>query len=268
MIMAKNKSFIKLEGTLDGLTFYQKDGESFVKTKGGVSRDRILNDQNYKRTRENMQEFSGCAKAGKAVREAFATVVKLMGDSYISSRLTGVMKKINKNGTGLRGEREIDIVSNKEQLIGFEFNPKDPFTSKFYAPYDAPVLNANRDMVTVTIPDFDAESFVNAPEGATHFKIVLASGLVSNYGYESALETYEPTDEEENGKGGTEYSAAIAIKGSVGAVTTLSVDLAIGAAVPATVSNMVALGIVFYQEINSDLYELASGNGMQVVMVG
>ncbi|HAT64297.1 MAG TPA: hypothetical protein DCS66_06805, partial [Flavobacteriaceae bacterium] len=65
--MAKNKSFIKLEGTLDGLTFYQKDGESFVKTKGGISRDRILNDQNFKRTRENMQEFSGCAKTGKAV---------------------------------------------------------------------------------------------------------------------------------------------------------------------------------------------------------
>jgi hypothetical protein len=267
--MAKNKSFIKLEGTLDGLTFYQKDGESFVKTKGGVSRDRILNDPNYKRTRENMQEFSGCAKAGKALREAFATVVKLMGDSYISSRLTGVMKKINKNGTGLRGERTIDIVSNKEQLIGFEFNPKDPFSSKFYAPYDAPVLGASRNDVTVTIPDFDAGSFINPPEGATHCKIVLASGLVSNFEYETALDSYEPDNEEENGKGGTDYSDPIVLQGAVGSDTVLTVAITLGSGgMTPSVSNVIALGIIFYQEINGDLYELASGNGMQVIMVG
>ncbi len=268
-IMAKNKSFIKLEGTLDGLTFYQKDGESFVKTKGGISRDRILNDQNFKRTRENMQEFSGCAKTGKAVREAFASVVRLMGDSYISSRLTGVMKKINKNGTGLRGERTIDIASNKEQLIGFEFNPKDVFSSKFYAPYDAPVLGANRNDVTVTIPDFDTDFFINAPEGATHCKLVLASGLVSNYAYEAALDSYEPDNEEENGKGGTAYSAPILLKGDVGGDTVLNVNIPLGSGgITPSVSNLIALGIVFYQEINGDLYELASGNGMQIIMVG
>jgi len=267
--MAKNNSFIKLEGTLDGLTFYEKDGENFVKTKSAISKNRIYNDPAFVRTRENNQEFSGCAKASKAVREAFASVVKLMGDTYIAARLTGVMKKINKNGTGLRGERTIDIATNKEQLVGFEFNPKDPFSSKFYAPYDAPVLGVNRNDVTVTIPDFDAGSFINPPEGATHCKIVLASGLVSNFEYEAALNTYEPDNEEENGKGGTDYSDPILLTGLVGSDTILTVDIPLGSGgITPSVSNVIALGIIFYQEINGDLYELASGNGMQVIMVG
>ena len=55
--MAKQKGFINLEGTLGGLTFYKSEGESFVKTAGGISKDRILKEARFKRTRENMSEF-------------------------------------------------------------------------------------------------------------------------------------------------------------------------------------------------------------------
>lgn len=60
--MAQNKSFIKFEGTLDGLTFYQKDGKNFVKTKTQVNKNRLMNDPAYQRTRENMQEFDGSTR--------------------------------------------------------------------------------------------------------------------------------------------------------------------------------------------------------------
>lgn len=34
--MAKLKSLLKIEGTLDGMTFYKKaDGQYYVRTKGG-----------------------------------------------------------------------------------------------------------------------------------------------------------------------------------------------------------------------------------------
>ena len=45
--MARNNSFIKLEGTLDGLTFYTKNGENLVKKKNQVSRNRMLNAPEY-----------------------------------------------------------------------------------------------------------------------------------------------------------------------------------------------------------------------------
>lgn len=55
--MAKLKGILKIEGTLDELTFYKTQDGHLVKTKGGVSADRIANDPNFQRTRENGSEF-------------------------------------------------------------------------------------------------------------------------------------------------------------------------------------------------------------------
>ncbi|WP_432411330.1 hypothetical protein [Rasiella sp. SM2506] len=265
--MAKNNSFIRLEGTLDGLTFYQKDGSNFVKTKSGVSKSRIANDPNFIRTRENNQEFGGAAKVSKAFRQAFSEVAKLMGETYLASRLTALMKRIVTNGIGNRGQRSIDIVGNSDLLEGFVFDRKTPLSAQFFPHYDAPSLNANRDVTTWVIPDFDTDSFIKPPEGATHFKLVLATGLLSNYAWDRNLRSYEADNEDENAIGGTAYSAGIPLEGMVGSDTTLTVDLALGIAVPATTAAMAAIGIVFYQEVTGDLYELASGNAMELVLV-
>jgi hypothetical protein len=45
--MAKLKGILKIEGTLDELTFYKTQDGHLVKTKGGVSADRIANDPNF-----------------------------------------------------------------------------------------------------------------------------------------------------------------------------------------------------------------------------
>ena len=60
--MAVNNSFLKLKGGLGGLSFYEAGGENRVREKGGIDRDRIMNDPDFKRTRENMSEFGGSAK--------------------------------------------------------------------------------------------------------------------------------------------------------------------------------------------------------------
>ncbi len=266
--MARNNSFIKLEGTLDGLTFYEKDGVNYVKTKSSISKSRIENDPAFRRTRENMREFGASAKVGKALRTAFGSVVKLMGDTYVSARITRIMKRINSNGAGIRGERDFDILANSDLLKGFEFNETDPLSTQFFAPYGSPTLDANRDIITWAIPDFDIDSFITKPEGATHCRLVLAAGMLSNYEYEAVLNSYEPVDEDENALGGTDYSADIPLVGMVGAETRLTVDLGIGAPVVGTTAVIASIGIVFYQEINGQLYELASGNAMRIATVG
>ena len=53
----------------------------------------------------------------------------------------------------------------------------------------------------------------------------------------------------------------------VGGDTTLIVDLGPGTVVPATTAALAAVGIVFYQEINGVLYELAQGNAMRITLV-
>ena len=52
--MAKAVGILSIEGTIENLTFYRRDGKLFVRRKGGVSKHRIETDPNYVRTRENM----------------------------------------------------------------------------------------------------------------------------------------------------------------------------------------------------------------------
>ena len=73
--MAKLKGILKIEGTLQDMTFYKTQDGHLVKTKSGVSADRIANDPNFQRTRENGSEFGGAATAGKVLRSAVRTLM-------------------------------------------------------------------------------------------------------------------------------------------------------------------------------------------------
>lgn len=262
--MARNSSFVKLEGTLDNLTFYRQNGQDFVKGRSNISKKRIMKDPAFKRTRENMAEFGACAHVASLVREAFAGVVKTMSDSYMTSRMIALLKRINKNGAGLRGERAISLTDNSEQFKGFEFNAKQYLKSVFYAPSELSIGLPDRQSATWVVPAFSPDDFVNAPEGATHFKLVLAAGYVSDYDYNFNLQAYEPTDALVNGLGAVAYSDALPINVPVGTDTTLSLTALTTEAVPSSTLLLVAQGIIFYQMANTELYVLAQGNAMKV----
>lgn len=266
--MAKQKSFIKLRGSLGGLTFYENQGNDIVRTTGGVEKERILSDAAFIRTRENMMEFGASAMVGKALRMGFANIIKSMSDSYVSSRITGLMKRINSVGPGIRGERDFEILNNKNLIEGFEFNKKSPFDAIFYAPNDAPTLDANRSIATWVVPDFNTSNYLNAPEGATHFRLLLATTVLSDYSFSDELKGYAPLEPDENETNGMAFSAEIPVGGMVGSDTTLVVDLGFAAALPLTVAVVNAVGIIFYQQINGAFYELASDNAMKIVLVG
>ncbi|WP_282134427.1 hypothetical protein [Seonamhaeicola maritimus] len=215
-----------------------------------------------------MSEFGGAAKAGKALREAFSGVVKLMSDTYFSARINALMKRVNSMSAGTRGERAFEIVGHSDMFRGLEFNLKTPLDSQFFAPYDAPSINASRDVVTLDIPDFDTANYINAPEGATHCRLVLAAGYVSDYAYVPAVKGYEPDDEAVNGRGDVVESSDIVLGGMVGSATNLVVDLSSLGTIPVDSALFGSIGIVYYQEINGSLYVLAQGNAMKVIVSG
>ncbi|WP_206106589.1 hypothetical protein [Ilyomonas limi] len=68
--MARLNGILKIEGTLQDMTFYKTQDGHLVKTKSGVSGDRIANDPAFARTRENGYEFGNAAAAGKLLRDA------------------------------------------------------------------------------------------------------------------------------------------------------------------------------------------------------
>lgn len=166
--MAKNSSLFKVEGTLDEVTFYKRNGSHYVKTKGGISRDRIMNDPGFVRTRENMSEFATAAQAGKLMRHSLGYLIKRVRDSRITGRMTGMMARVKQHDTvSDRGLRQvsagISTADGKLVLKGFDFNLNAPLSLVIQRPY---VL----DEVTggVVITGLNPATHLRYTEGATH----------------------------------------------------------------------------------------------------
>lgn len=265
--MAEQKSFIKLQGTLGGLTFYEKEGKSLVKTAGGVTRERILKDPNYIRTRENMREFGAAARIGRSLRIGLNNLVQEVSSPNLTARVTGQMKRINKVGTGDRGGRSFEILTNRQLLEGFELQPALPLRNVFFPPFQEPTIDANRSVVTWEVPDFNTQNYIKIPNGASHARLVLNTCVLSDYELDTSLNAYAFVHPAENERSATTFSQEFALSGMVGSSLSLNTDLGLTAALPNTAGVVVALGILFYQVINGNYYGLTNNNAVQIYRV-
>lgn len=260
--MAKQIGIIKLQGTLGGLTFYQSNGRDIVRTLGTIDKKRIEKDPNFRRRRENMSEFGAASMVGKEVRQRFKAILKNVKGVTISGRLTGTLRRMIALGSGASGQRNLEIVKNKILLKNFEFNIKIPFNSVVQIENTPPKINKNRNKITWTISDFNTSKLIKAPEGATHFKLILATTVLSNYQYNTKIKKYQPTENIENKTTKITYSPIIAVNNNVEPQTKLTTSLS--KTVPTKTAIINATGIIFYQKVNTKYYQLSTGNAMKI----
>lgn len=167
--MARIKGVLgQVEGSMDELNFYKRSGSSYVRKKGGVSGERIANDPEFKRTRENGAEFGMLAGAGKLVRVAFQVMVQASGGTNLAARLVKTLNKVKQaDVTSIRGKRSVGVgiqtPEGKGCLKGFEFNPGAPFTSIVTKPV---TLNAATGVMTLA--NLKGAQDLAFPPGATH----------------------------------------------------------------------------------------------------
>ena len=238
--MAQQKGIIKLNGTIGGITFYKSQDGYLAREKGGVSAERIANDPNFQRTRENGAEFGRAGKAGKLLRNSIRAMLQNASDSRMVSRLTKRMVEvIQLDITNTRGQRNV-IDGEAELLEGFEFNISGKLGTTLYAPFSG-TIDRVAGTLTASIPPFVPINMLAAPGGSTHYKIV-SSGAVINFENETFVMDSQttgilPWDSVE--------TAAISLVNTVTANSTEPLFL--------------ALGIEFYQEVNGQMYPLKNG---------
>ena len=92
--MARQRSIIKLDGTIGGITFYKSKDGYLAREKGGIPAERIRTDPAFQRTRENGAEFGRAGKAGKVLRNSIRQLLQNVNDSRMVSRLTKEMVKV------------------------------------------------------------------------------------------------------------------------------------------------------------------------------
>lgn len=249
--MAKLKSLLKIEGTLDGMTFYKnQDGEYLVKTKSGVSKSRIENDPAFIRTRENGQEFGHVAKSGKAFRRAIANLLADVPDKSKIYRLTSALTKVkNFDATSARGQRTVSIGINepggKEAFKFFDFNRKATLDAILRTQYNLDSVNSE-----ILIPNFTPNLNLGVPQGATHVEI---SGGLLNFDFAS-------------GEGDLQLSNVENLEIDD---TNSSVTLAFATQPSGSGDSYYFLKIAFFQEFNGQQYPLNNGafNALQIIEI-
>ena len=239
--MARLKGLLKIEGTLDNLTFYKTQDGHLVKTKSGVSGQRIATDPNFQRTRENGSEFGSSASAGKLLRNAVRNLMMNASDNRVTSRITQIMTQIkNYDATSVRGERNVGVgiadPMGVALLKGFDFNDKATLGSVLFAPFTVDGSSGKIDFAAFT-PIND----IFYPIGATHIAFKSAYANVDFVNDASAVE-YSPIQN-------------IAIDGvnAPFALTPTSAPTGTG-------TKIYFISIEFYQEVNGVQYSLKNGS--------
>ncbi len=234
---------------------------------GGPSGEQIASAPEFERTRENMNEFGGCASAGKSLRVALAAIIKQMSDPQMTGRLTAVMKKINlEDQSESRGYRAILISQQSQYLKGFAFDRNVSFEGIFAAPFTLSGT-PERDSGTLTVPAFNPQNLVNAPAGATHFRLIQALACMSDFAYNQTTGTYEPINEELNELSHIAYSDYLELGSAISAAVTVTATLPGSPTLSANESVIQCVGIEFFQQVGSNFYLFNSGNALKIAEV-
>lgn len=266
--MAKQKGAIKYVGTLGDIRHFKIKGLDgyYAGLVGGPTGEQIKTAPEFQRTRENMSEFGGCAKAGKAIRTALSPLLKHMADRRLTSRLTAIMKRINlEDGSEARGKRAVLISKVPHHLVGLDFNRSINFNSIFRTPVSISV-EESRTSSTLAVPGFNPTNYLSNPNGATHFRMVHANAIISDFHFFEEDRSYGPIVPELNELVDIQYSDHLP-------VDQQTQDLALTSAFPDNitltedVSVLSCVGVEFYQKAGEQYYLLASGNCLKIHQV-
>ena len=264
--MARQVGVLKYKGSIDGIRHYKIKGMTgnFAGMNGGATGEQIKSGASFVRTRENMNEFAGCASVGKAIRAGQSQLMKTMSDPQLTGRLTGIVKKINlEDQTEARGYRAILISAVPQHLIGLNFNRNNTVEGSFTGEFET-VANAGRNSVTLTVEAFETLKQLNIPSGATHFRFVNSISVISDYAYNSLTKVYEPIEPALNQLSKVVYSDYIEI--APGVNPEISVVSALNGTPTMTenASLLSCVGIEFYQKAGSEYYVFSVGNSMKI----
>ena len=264
--MARQLGHVNYGGTIGGIRHFKIKGLSgnFAGLKGGATGEQIKNDAAFVRTRENMNEFGGCALVGKSLRSGLAQLMKQMSDPQLTGRLTGIMKKINlEDQSEARGYRAVLVTQQPQYLLGLNFNRHSSFEGLFTGEVET-LASAERNTVTLNVEPFSTLNNVNAPACSTHFRLVNAITVLSDFAYNATTKVYEPIDPALNETSKITYTDYIELGSSVADPILVVSELPGAPTMPADVSLISCVGIEFSQKVGDKYYRFNVGNSMKI----
>jgi hypothetical protein len=237
--MGKLKGYLPIEGTVGELSFIKTEEDGIiVRSKGGISRNRIANGDDFRLTRQNNDEF---ARAGYAVALVRAALKKEVakGDRRATSRLMKqLMAALKADGTSARGLRTVQD-GNPGLLKGFEFNKYSPLAAVLILGYTSAV-NRTTGALTVHLDPYTPMDDLVYPDEASHYEITV-TGAELDFASRTSVSDVAST-------------GVLPINGSVTSAATLTAQLTAAS----TATLLLAVSVSFYQSTNGTLERMAN----------
>lgn len=186
--MAQLTNGIQFIGSLGELSGYTRSGsqKSFIRAKGGASKEKMKTDPALELTRQNASEFGGCGKAAGSVRQALAPVSHLKAPGFnINPTITRMTKAIQLlDEEGERGKRSIRFSRYKELLEGFNLHPQSPLNNVLTTQI---ICSIDRDagVARISIPQLYSGINLLLPWPEQAFRFIIHVGVVPDMEYGS-----------------------------------------------------------------------------------
>lgn len=172
--MGTQTGVVRIRGTVGNLTFTKTPNGDEVRIKTSMSKDKMLKDKRFKRTRENWAEFARAGKAAKLIRKAFATFTKPIADRNGYTRLTTrTLQIVKSDPASPRGQRQLEL-GDFNNLINYEFNASQALETTYLEQFEL-VIDRAAGTADIAIPDITPDSSIKELYGATHFKLIGAA---------------------------------------------------------------------------------------------
>lgn len=213
----------------------------------------IISDSQLNTVRENMNEFSGCAQAGKLFRELMFDKIKIF-DAQAIGRLTGIFKKINLESDQKRGYRDINLSIAKQYLIGHELNKY----SHLYNCIECEEMYYYPDIKYML---FKGLKF-NAPMGATHARLFVKEMGFPDFKYNTETRIYE----QQTTSYARNYEGQYLDVRENYLMHKIKLLLNCSFVLPGR-SQILIVGVEFFQEAGGQYYLFQTGNAAKVLNV-
>jgi len=246
--MNNQTGVIKIQATMDDVTFYKRNGKYMVKKKSGVSKSRIMTSPKFALLRKHTADFTQAATGGKLIRNAFASLLHGVADINCVPRLTArVLEVIQSDSSHPVGQRLI-LSGNLDLLQDFAFNAASSLSNILTAPSTL-TADASTGAASLQVPTFVPAKNLKFPKEATHFQVVLGSAFI-DFDTKTFVSTFAETAQipvDAAASGDLSLNCSLAVNGTKPMVVVIGVSfsqLISGVYEPLQNSNYLPLNIV------------------------
>ena len=120
--MGKQFGVVHLSGQYGNVRMVIDGGKGRAHLSDVVTKDRIMTEEAFAPTRENMSEFTGAALAASALRKCLGNQATGFGERYLTSRMQGLMRRIVSQSIGIGGERSVEMAANADRAYDFDLD--------------------------------------------------------------------------------------------------------------------------------------------------